>query len=140
MWILTFLTASICSRVSNNPEFTLDFSSMRKSAQLLAILLPLLTTASNVISMLTMLASLLYLPNYGPADASSTLSSDFQSLQHLFPTTEQRPSSSGLLTNDSGEPSSYIQTILNGHTTDSLSGNQQRRSESSTLTRRGRRS
>jgi hypothetical protein len=83
--------------------------------------------------------SLLYLPNYGPSNPTSALHSDFSSLQHLFPTTEMRPNA-GLLTNDAGEPSSYIQTLLNGHATDSSSQNQQRRNESTTLARRGRRS
>jgi hypothetical protein len=81
--------------------------------------------------------SILYLPNYGPTQASSQLNADFTSLQHLFPTSTPH---SGLLTQSSAnEPSSYMQSLLMSHAADSPSTNQHRRSESQTLTRRGRR-
>lgn len=81
----------------------------------------------------------LFLPNSGPSETESSLTADFTNLQHLFPTTAMTQNS-GLLTNSSSEPSSYMQSLLEGHASGAPSRHQQRRPESNTLARRGRRS
>jgi hypothetical protein len=66
--------------------------------------------------------STLYLPNYGPSRANSTLVAEFAQIKHLLPTTNKVAKSNRLLTNGPSQQNSFLSTLMNGNASDPTPG------------------